>query len=425
MDAMLAMIFAVIALFLWGSWGNMVKLAQARFEVFFLDYTFGNLLVGICLLPWYAESLVHTASSAGLGGVAVLGSAVLAGAFYACATLLLVSAIDLSGMAMSIPIALGCEFLFGVPFLMLVEGPGSLGRIAFNAIGVAFVLVALGCDRLCHAWMEADDGDEDVASPACTRNRHRSSLCMVEGITPTKVQPDVVRRRSAPERGHFRGSTFAIDPEVRRASLGPPKTNELNVPFMSTSAAPVLELREFQEPRDRNNNSRPKSGLRLAAFAGLLFAIWPCLSDFSRNLSLVKVSDAPLSAQSFYVVFVVSAVLAALIVLPILCRKPLHAGPPIQLWKTYVELPIQSHCFGLLAGVAQGGGSLLTFIAANVLGTCTAMSIVRCSPVVAAMWGAFVWSELEDANGKAKAVFGLMITAYLCAVGCLGLASKL
>src|ERR1700675_1288963 len=99
-----AVIFTIITMFCWGSWANTQKLAKKgwRFELFYWDYTIGVLLLTLVLGltlgsngtdggPFLAD--LAQASDASIH------SALIGGAIFNLANILLVAAIDIAGMS--------------------------------------------------------------------------------------------------------------------------------------------------------------------------------------------------------------------------------------------------------------------------------------------------------------------------------------
>ena len=95
----LAVVFCIITMLCWGSWANTQKLVGSRwrFELFYWDYVFGVVLMGLI----FAFSL----GSVGEGGrgflddiqqadPANIGSALVGGAVFNAANILLVAAIE-------------------------------------------------------------------------------------------------------------------------------------------------------------------------------------------------------------------------------------------------------------------------------------------------------------------------------------------
>src|ERR1700756_1849312 len=107
-----AVVYCIITMFCWGSWANTQKLAKKgwRFELFYWDYTIGVLLLTL--------ALGLTLGSNGAGGRPCLAdlaqashasihSALIGGAIFNLANILLVAAIDIAGMSVAFPVGIG------------------------------------------------------------------------------------------------------------------------------------------------------------------------------------------------------------------------------------------------------------------------------------------------------------------------------
>jgi glucose uptake protein len=144
----LAVLLCVITMFCWGSWANTRKLARKdwRFELFYWDYALGVLLLTLVL--------GLTLGNAGMAGRAFvadlsqasgssIGSALLGGAIFNLANILLVAAIEIAGMAVAFPVGIGLALIIGV-VLNYVASP--VGNVGLLATGVALVTLAIVLD---------------------------------------------------------------------------------------------------------------------------------------------------------------------------------------------------------------------------------------------------------------------------------------
>jgi glucose uptake protein len=147
-----AVIFTIITMFCWGSWANTQKLAKKdwRFELFYWDYTIGVLLLSVALgltlgshgsegRPFLADLQQASRSS-------VL-SALLGGAIFNAANILLVAAIDIAGMAVAFPVGIGLALVLGVAGNYL-EHP--VGNVPLLCGGVLLVVLAIVLDALAY-----------------------------------------------------------------------------------------------------------------------------------------------------------------------------------------------------------------------------------------------------------------------------------
>lgn len=141
----LAIVFCVVTMLCWGSWGNTQKLASRkwRYEFFYWDYVIGVLLFSIfsafTLGSFGAEgqSFLPNLAQADLPS---LGSAFLGGIVFNAANILLSAAIAICGMSVAFPVGIGLALVLGV----LVNYFGAAkGEPAYILIGVVFITVAI------------------------------------------------------------------------------------------------------------------------------------------------------------------------------------------------------------------------------------------------------------------------------------------
>jgi glucose uptake protein len=148
----LAVIFCVVTMFCWGSWANARKLAPAqwRFELFYWDYA-----LGVLLIAFIFGVTLGSASNGGPGFFADLaqadrssiGHALIGGAVFNLANILLVAAIEVAGMAVAFPVGIGLALVLGV-ILNYVAVP--VGNPTLLGAGVALVTLAIVLDALAY-----------------------------------------------------------------------------------------------------------------------------------------------------------------------------------------------------------------------------------------------------------------------------------
>ncbi len=147
-----AVLFAIITMFCWGSWANTQKLARKgwRFELFYWDYTIGVLLLSLILaLTLGSHGTEGRPFLTDLAQVspANLLSALLGGAIFNAANILLVAAIDIAGMAVAFPVGIGLALVLGV-VVNYVADPVGNALLLFG--GVALVASAIILDAVAY-----------------------------------------------------------------------------------------------------------------------------------------------------------------------------------------------------------------------------------------------------------------------------------
>jgi glucose uptake protein len=141
----LAVIFCIITMLCWGSWGNTQKLAGKswRYELFYWDYVIGILLfsvVSACTLGSTGDqgrSFVPDLMQADMSNI---GSALLGGIVFNAANILLAAAISIAGLSVAFPVGIGLALVLGV----IVNYNGSAkGNPEWLFAGVILIAVAI------------------------------------------------------------------------------------------------------------------------------------------------------------------------------------------------------------------------------------------------------------------------------------------
>ena len=148
----IAVLMCVITMLCWGSWANTQKMASKKwaFQLFYWDYSLGVLILSLILAFTMGSSgeegrgfLADLAQADGKS----IGSALLGGAVFNIANLLIVVAINIAGMAVAFPIGIGLALVIGV-VVNYVATP--LGNPVVLFIGVSLVVVAILIDAIAY-----------------------------------------------------------------------------------------------------------------------------------------------------------------------------------------------------------------------------------------------------------------------------------
>jgi glucose uptake protein len=147
-----AVLMCIITMLCWGSWANTQKMASREwaFQLFYWDYALGVLILSLILaftmgsIGEYGRGFIPDLAQA--DGKAI-GSALLGGAVFNIANLLIVVAINIAGMAVAFPIGIGLALVIGV-VVNYVATP--LGNPVVLFIGVVLVVLAILLDAVAY-----------------------------------------------------------------------------------------------------------------------------------------------------------------------------------------------------------------------------------------------------------------------------------
>lgn len=309
-----ALIMMITSAICWGSWANTYKgVKKYRFELFYWDYAIGIFLISLILGHTMGmtnhgpDSLIENIHSTGASNVV---HALIGGALFNLANLLLVAAIDMAGLAVAFPVSIGIALVVGVILSYALQPKGNAG---FLAIGVACALIAVILDGKAYGTLRT-----------AGRSISRKSLitCVVSGILMGLWAPFMTHAMTRGE-----------------------------VPLGPYSAAIFLTM-----------------GALLSCF------IW--------NIYFMK--------------------------------HPL-VGEPVG-FSGFFSAPASGHLLGLFGGFIWGVGTVFNLVAASFTGVAISYAIGQSAPMVAALWGIFVWKEFDGSPGRAKAYLVLMFVFYSLAI---------
>jgi len=155
----LAVMFCIVTMLCWGSWGNTQKLAAKtwRYELFYWDYVIGILLFSIIM--------GFTLGSTGEGGRSFIadlkqadsgniGSAIIGGIIFNAANILLSASISIAGLAVAFPLGVGIALVLGV-FVNYFTAPKGDPIILFT--GVALIMLAIIFNGIAASKVKSDE----------------------------------------------------------------------------------------------------------------------------------------------------------------------------------------------------------------------------------------------------------------------------
>lgn len=151
----LAVIFCVITMLCWGSWGNTQKLASKswRYEYFYWDYVIGVLLCSLIFaftLGSFGSQGRSFLADLGQADWGNIGSAFLGGIVFNAGNILLAAAIAICGLSVAFPVGIGLALVLGV----LINYFGAAkGEPLFIFTGVILICIAIVLNGLAYRKM--------------------------------------------------------------------------------------------------------------------------------------------------------------------------------------------------------------------------------------------------------------------------------
>ena len=309
----LAVVFCMITMLCWGSWGNTQKLAAKswRYELFYWDYVIGMVLFSL-VLAFTAGSIgaegrpfLQDVAQASWGSI---GWVLLGAVVFNVSNILLSASVSIAGLAVAFPLGVGIALVMGVLNNLLlhpVEGQNNL----LLWIGVALVVAAVVCN----------------------------------GVASGKVS---------------------------------------------------------NEERDPKQN---RKGIILAVLAGLIMSFFSAFVYNGVDLANFAAPAAgKLTPYTAMVFFSLGVFLSNFIVNTIVMKKP-FVGEPVT-YKQYFAGDFKTHL---------ALGTSLNYISAGTAGAAVSYALGQGAPMVAAIWGVFIWKEFRGASKKVYWLLGMMFLLFV------------
>jgi glucose uptake protein len=190
----IALLMVITSAICWGSWANTYKgVKNYRFELFYWDYAVGIFLISLALAFTMgsttndASSFLNNARAADHSNIV---STLIGGAIFNLANLLLVAAIDMAGLAIAFPVAIGIALVVGVVSSYIIQPQGNAGLLA---AGVACAVIAVVMDGKAYG---------SLASAGRSVSKKSIVTCVVSGVLMGLWAPFVTRAMS---QGHKMG----------------------------------------------------------------------------------------------------------------------------------------------------------------------------------------------------------------------------
>lgn len=168
------------------------------------------------------------------------------------------------------------------------------------------------------------------------------------------------------------------------------------------------------EQRDPRQN---RKGIILAALAGLIMSFFSTLVYNGVDINNFQhPSSGMLTPYAGMVIFALGVLLSNLVINTIVMKKP-FVGEPVS-YKQYFSGSFNTHLVGVLGGSIWSLGTVLNYICAGTAGAAVSYALGQGAPMIAAIWGVFIWKEF---NGAKKGVYGLLGAMFVLFIAGLAL----
>lgn len=158
-------------------------------------------------------------------------------------------------------------------------------------------------------------------------------------------------------------------------------------------------------------SANTKKGVILAIVAGVLMSTFYRFVAASMDLDNFNVPAAGLATPyTAFFIFACGIFASNFLFNTYVMKKP-FVGEPVT-YRQYFQGGFTTHLVGVLGGSVWGLGTIFSYIAAGVAGAAISYALGQGAPMIAAMWGVFVWKEFKGAYKSVIWLLGLMFLLF-------------
>ena len=187
-------------------------------------------------------------------------------------------------------------------------------------------------------------------------------------------------------------------------------------PIMLWSGIVFIVVAIILSGKSYSNLSKTKKktsfkGIILSVLAGTFIAFFFPVVVNSFDPTFVGSGKGTLTPYTGVFFMAIGIVITTAIINPFFMKKPVE-GPPVKM-SLYKTGTTKTHVLGMLGGGIWALGTIFSYMAVGAANPAIAYALSNAAPVVAILWGLFVWKEFRGAPKATNTLLFLMFIGYL------------
>ncbi len=159
-------------------------------------------------------------------------------------------------------------------------------------------------------------------------------------------------------------------------------------------------------------SSSNRKGIILSMVAGVLMAFFYRFVAKAMDLdNFEQPTPGMLTPYSAIFVFSIGVLLSNFIFNTLVMRRP-FVGEPVA-YSEYFKGSFSTHLVGMLGGCIWCLGTAFSYIAAGKAGAAISYALGQGAPMIAAIWGVFIWKEFKGSDKKTDMLLGVMFLFFI------------
>jgi glucose uptake protein len=161
-----------------------------------------------------------------------------------------------------------------------------------------------------------------------------------------------------------------------------------------------------------------RKGIILALIAGVVMSFFSSFVMRAMDTAnFVTPAAGKVTPYTAIVIFTLGVLLSNFLFNTLVMRKP-FVGEPVS-YKEYFGGNFKTHLVGMLGGCIWCLGTALSYITAEKAGPAVSYALGQGAPMIAAIWGVFIWKEFKGAKKGVYGLLALMFCLFIAGLACI------
>ena len=163
-------------------------------------------------------------------------------------------------------------------------------------------------------------------------------------------------------------------------------------------------------------SSSNRKGMILSVVAGVLMSFFYRFVAAAMDLDNFEQPTAGmLTPYSAIFIFSIGVLLSNFVFNTFVMRRP-FVGEPVS-YSEYFKGSASTHLVGMLGGAIWCLGTAFSYIAAGKAGAAISYPLGQGAPMIAAIWGVFIWKEFKGSDSKTNWLLAVMFLFFIVGLG--------
>jgi len=194
--------------------------------------------------------------------------------------------------------------------------------------------------------------------------------------------------------------------------FGEPKGDLYILFFGVLLVAIAIVLNGLAASKNSVKDNASNKGIMLALIAGVLMSFFYRFVASAMDMNnFINPEVGKATPYSAFFIFAVGIFASNFIINTIVMKKP-FVGAPVS-YSEYFKGSFKTHMIGVLGGLIWGLGTLFSYIASGKAGPAISYALGQGAPMIAAVWGIFIWKEFKGATRATNILLLLMFIFFI------------